>query len=184
MNELSLWYEYLSNESTIEQGDIFTDCLILVPGEEIYLSISKNIETTEGVDAKYINGIILSQSCDIENDKIDSLIICPIEPLSDLIKRDDFYKSKKGKIDLIQGKQPPYHLLDKIQLTNDQEAIFYIVNFRNIYTIPKSYINLKTTESPNRIRLNSPYKEHLSQSFARYFMRVGLPINISEKDLL
>lgn len=29
-----------------------------------------------------------------------------------------------------------------------------------------------------RLRLCPPYREHLSQAFARYFMRVGLPINI------
>lgn len=31
-----------------------------------------------------------------------------------------------------------------------------------------------------RLSLMSPYKEHLSQAFARFFMRVGLPIDISE----
>lgn len=29
------------------------------------------------------------------------------------------------------------------------------------------------------VTLNSPYKEHLSQAYARFFMRVGLPTNIS-----
>ncbi|MBD5492017.1 MAG: hypothetical protein HDR16_07880 [Lachnospiraceae bacterium] len=29
-----------------------------------------------------------------------------------------------------------------------------------------------------RLRLCPPYREHLSQAFARYFMRVGLPVNI------
>ena len=28
-----------------------------------------------------------------------------------------------------------------------------------------------------RLRLLPPYREHLSQSFARFFMRVGLPID-------
>jgi hypothetical protein len=29
-----------------------------------------------------------------------------------------------------------------------------------------------------RLRLLPPYREHLSQSFARFFMRVGLPVDI------
>jgi len=33
-------------------------------------------------------------------------------------------------------------------------------------------------ENGETLRLLSPYKEHLSQSFARFFMRVGLPIDI------
>jgi len=28
--------------------------------------------------------------------------------------------------------------------------------------------------------LNSPYLEHLSQNFARYFMRVGLPSDLPD----
>jgi len=33
-------------------------------------------------------------------------------------------------------------------------------------------------ELNERIRLLPPYREHLSQSFARYFMKVGLPQDI------
>jgi len=29
--------------------------------------------------------------------------------------------------------------------------------------------------------VNPPYREHLSQAFARFFMRVGLPIPIEKK---
>lgn len=31
---------------------------------------------------------------------------------------------------------------------------------------------------PSRNILMPPYREHLSQAFARYFMRVGLPIYV------
>jgi hypothetical protein len=33
-------------------------------------------------------------------------------------------------------------------------------------------------KAAKRLRLLPPYREHLSQSFARFFMRVGLPIDI------
>jgi hypothetical protein len=29
-----------------------------------------------------------------------------------------------------------------------------------------------------RLRLLPPYREHLSQAFARFFMRIGLPVHI------
>jgi hypothetical protein len=32
-------------------------------------------------------------------------------------------------------------------------------------------------------RLLPPYREHLSQSFARYFMRVGLPVDIPKDEI-
>src|SRR5262249_39772943 len=31
------------------------------------------------------------------------------------------------------------------------------------------------TDTAEELRLHSPYREHLAQAFARYFMRVGLP---------
>lgn len=36
------------------------------------------------------------------------------------------------------------------------------------------------TEKKQRLRLLPPYREHLSQAFARYFMQVGLPVNVSK----
>jgi hypothetical protein len=33
----------------------------------------------------------------------------------------------------------------------------------------------------NRLRLCPPYREHLAQAFARFFMRVGLPSDIPEE---
>ena len=36
---------------------------------------------------------------------------------------------------------------------------------------------LAASQGP-RLRLNPPYREHLAQAFARFFMRVGLPVDI------
>jgi hypothetical protein len=44
--------------------------------------------------------------------------------------------------------------------------------------IPGTEYDLVVTVPPDlgpRLRLRSPYREHLAQAFARYFMRVGLP---------
>ena len=35
-----------------------------------------------------------------------------------------------------------------------------------------------TSYMTQRLRLNPPYREHLSQAFARFCMRVGLPVDI------
>jgi hypothetical protein len=36
----------------------------------------------------------------------------------------------------------------------------------------------RAVRAGDRLRLLPPYREHLSQAFARYFMRVGLPQDI------
>ena len=57
-----------------------------------------------------------------------------------------------------------------------------IVDFREIYTIPRVVLeSLLVRRNSQRLRLNPPYREHLSQAFARFFMRVGLPQPIARE---
>ena len=53
-----------------------------------------------------------------------------------------------------------------------------IVDFRTVFSVPFDFLKHKILNTPTRLRLLSPYKEHLSQAFARFFMRVGLPVDI------
>ena len=71
--------------------------------------------------------------------------------------------------------------LDKIKLSDSRED-YYCVSFHHIFSVPKNYLKALISDK-ERYRLLSPYKEHLAQSFARYFMRVGLPSNISAEDI-
>jgi hypothetical protein len=54
-----------------------------------------------------------------------------------------------------------------------------VVDFREIFTLPRTFIeSLVSQRTKSRLRLLPPYREHLSQAFARFFMRVGLPVPI------
>jgi len=50
-----------------------------------------------------------------------------------------------------------------------------VVDFHRLFTLPKAFVSWFAASSGPRLRLRSPYREHLAQAFARYFMRVGLP---------
>ena len=54
----------------------------------------------------------------------------------------------------------------------------FVVNFREIFSLPIGYLQTHATSLGMRWRLSSPYLEHFSQAFARFFMRVGLPSDI------
>ena len=59
------------------------------------------------------------------------------------------------------------------------------MSFRHIYSVPfKMLTNLVKERGEDRLRLMPPYREHLSQSFGRFFMRVGLPEDIPKDDSL
>jgi hypothetical protein len=53
-----------------------------------------------------------------------------------------------------------------------------IVHFREIFSLPFVYLQRHAGSFETRLRLQSPYLEHFAQGFARFFMRVGLPLDI------
>jgi hypothetical protein len=54
------------------------------------------------------------------------------------------------------------------------------IDFREIYSLPSDYLTDHAISLGTRWRLMSPFLEHFSQAFARFFMRVGLPSTIPE----
>lgn len=177
------WYDIISEKCDITQGDIIKNCYIPLPNQSFYFSLLKGEQAVdEPIDVSSADVIILSQACDIKNDKIDSIVICPIWPLSSLTSTSEYYKSSNGKESLRQGKEPAYHLLDQY----DSELFtmpLSVVDFHRIYSLPKDFIENIANQNCPRLRLLPPYREHLSQAFARYFMRVGLPVDIPREKL-
>jgi len=175
------WYDEVPANSSIEQGDILERCNVIIPNERHYQALQENKEHEVPLDVIAINAIVLSQSCDIQNDKIDSIIVCPIWSLKNFIRQGDWFNSSKAREDLRQGKFPEYHLLQKFE-TDELPNDFYFVDFQRIYSVPKRFLEAIANSKPHK-RLLPPYREHLSQSFARYFMRVGLPVDILKDEI-
>ncbi|MBA7706708.1 hypothetical protein ES703_115565 [subsurface metagenome] len=71
--------------------------------------------TDDPVEIKKADIVILSQACDILNEKIDSIVVCPVWPLKHLVSADPYYRSSKARENLRQGKEPAYHLLNSYQ---------------------------------------------------------------------
>jgi len=164
-----LWYEVVSREDDLMQGDFIKDCPIVIPPSEI----------SDDVEVKIINYnvVIMSQSCDLAQRKLDLVLVCPFWPLNEFEKRSDFFKNKKGKEEIRRGNVPGYHLLNKCK-TDGFEIEYSVVDFRSVYSVPFDFIVELAQKRDKRLRLLSPYREHLSQAFARFFMRVGLPVDI------
>ena len=163
------WYEVVSWEDDLMQGDFIRDCPVVVPPSEI----------SEDVEVRIINYdvVIMSQSCDLVQRKLDLVLVCPIWPLSEFEKRSGFFKSKRGKEALRRGNVPGYHLLNKCELDGFKTE-YLVVDFRSVYSVPFDFLVELAKKREKRIRLLPPYREHLSQAFARFFMRVGLPVDI------
>jgi len=173
------WYETVNGDE-IRQGDILNSFPVFLPDitAEIIPTILAGEEPEAPVRTQLINAVIVTQSCDLANEKVDSVIVCPIWKIEDIKQKiTGNEKEKKKRLeDIRQGKEPSFHMLDS---STEPPADLSIVEFKRLYTTPKDVTISFAASSGDRLRLLPPYREHLSQAFARFFMRVGLPIDIA-----
>ena len=163
------WYAVVEDE-TLEQGDFFYNCPVIIP-------ISQGEAGQLDAEEVIYNVIVLSQSCDLESKKIDLVLVCPFYPIQEFRQRSDYFKSSAGLEALKRGNAPGYHLLNRVDIGGFvQEPV--VVDFRNVHSLPICFIVKLAKSTHQRLRLLPPYKEHLSQAFARFFMRVGLPVSV------
>lgn len=172
------WYELIENSTEITQGDILKKC----PVPKLQ-DVSK-IEEKDKLKAEieFVDGIILTQACDIANKKVDNIIMCSITSKTDFEELQISMGKSKNNIksniaSIIKGQQNAYHIINNYKSEEFTED-YYIINFKDIFSIPIELAESIAQKNGKRLRLCPPYREHLSQAFARYFMRVGLPINI------
>ena len=178
------WYETLANSDEIRQGDFIPECPILIPPSNLNFSQADGDEVDfhDTITVKTLNTVVVSQSCDLENNKVEIVLVCPIISLANffaaLPESDRTGKGRVKKLDnLKQGNLPPYHLLNRDSDFGIED--FQVVDFRNVYGVNYDFLKTYAVSIESRARLLPPYREHLSQAFARFFMRVGLPNDIT-----
>jgi hypothetical protein len=169
-----IWYKIANSKTPLTQGDIFLKCSVVVPSYKKDLS-----ETNNTLNAKIYeyDVIILSHSCDLINRKVDIVLVSPIFTLTKFCEKDASFNSPKTKERLRQGNYPPYHLLNKPTHKGFIDD-YIVVDFHRVLGIPLFFLQQFIKDQKRRLSLISPFREHLSQAFARYFMRVGLPSDI------
>ena len=118
----------------------------------------------------------MSQSCDLVKgqEKLADIVLCSVWNRSEITdpkmtKAETWEEARKGRL-------PNVHLIAPCTCIGFEREV-RMVDFREVHSLPVSYIRNRAMIS-RRIRLLPPYREHLSQSFARFFMRVGLPVAI------
>jgi len=126
-------------------------------------------------DIRVYDVVVMSQSCDLQHDKLHLVLVCPVWDLVLFGHENPYYGSRKAHEQLRRGQFPAYHLLNRSELEGHERG-YRVVDFRNVYGVPFDYLSVRTEEP--RLRLLPPYREHLAQAFARFFMRVGLPVDI------
>jgi len=170
------WYEHVEGQDLL-QGDFLDRCPILIPPKNFHVPLDTSEVSEINVGIKTYDVVIMSQSCDLVENKLELVLVCPHWSLEELGEAESFFKSEKAKEDLRRGNMPGYHMLAECNLEGNKRGIC-VVDFRAVYSLPFEFLQQFAGRSERRVRLLSPYREHLSQAFARFFMRVGLPVDI------
>lgn len=164
---MSFWCEV--NGRLLRQGDLMRGCLVPVFDPEFGTA-----NEAEEIPVAKADLIIVTQSCDLENAKIPLVALCRVESVSDFGEANLSNKEKERLEGIRKGRHEGLHLLaSPTNPGNNRDAL--IVDFRQIFSLPFDYLTNRAEELGDRWRLDSPYLEHFSQAFARFFMRVGLP---------
>ena len=168
------WFSLVEGDH-IAQGDILEGCPVFSPPKEL---AEHDLESNATIPFHCVSPdvIVMSQSCDLEKGReaVGEVLFCRVWTPADFrvgifSKANDWENARKGRM-------PRFHILPGCELPGNQREA-RVVDFRRVYSLPLDFVRTRAAAAP-RIRLMPPYREHLSQAFARFFMRVGLPSDI------
>jgi hypothetical protein len=169
---------------------VFDEKVVLPEGEQPFAAITGALDKAHGVQP--VRVIVMTQACDLEQREVRNAILCPIYHLKEY--QNEWDKDQKAK-----GQNPTpkawsaeaerikkgfvWNLTMLDGRTTDPPGITIapqVVDFHEVFSLPAEFLQaLIKCRNASRIRLCPPYREHLAQAFARFFMRVGLPVNIA-----
>lgn len=162
----SYWYEVVSGPK-LEQGDVLTDLVAPRAVQDESAPSGFRIRVGRG------NYIVLSQTCDLENEKLQEVLLADVREYQSATYANDRARSRAFRDALVQGSDWAYFLLPKFE--GSPNLPWSIVNFHYLFLVDVGACTRRAEEMGGRLRLVPPYKEHLAQSFGRYMMRIALP---------
>lgn len=160
-----LWYEVIENSTSLEQGDILENWVVNMPHPN-----------SGEVFEEYYTLIIMTQTCDIEDD-IPNLIFCPVWTQAQLAEAMPTFNKTATIANLKKGYMVGFYPINKCEHPSLQRP-WRIVQFQRIIELETNDVRNNPKLLNRRLRLLPPYRESLSQAFARFFMRVGLPVPV------
>lgn len=128
--------------------------------------------------------VIMTQSCDLENAKVEYVKLCPRISLSEYVGLKQHAGQSLKEIaralnDIRLGRKYRFHMLEQCNISDFYREI-QVVDLGTSYSVPYDGLKDLIKSGGSRIRLLSPYKEQLAQAFGYFYMRVALPNSIAE----
>jgi hypothetical protein len=191
-----VWYRAAGPEESLTQGDLVFDCPALTwrssALQSLGGSIAEDLLLGEHLIAEARDLVVMTQACDLEHTKVANVVLCPHYGLGEFQAAWEEDQRGKGQNptakawrrycdDICEGTIWNLNLLNA-QSGDGVELEHRVVDFHEVFTLPRPVLeSLLQARGRVRPQLLPPYREHLSQAFARFFMRVGLPTPVMKR---
>jgi hypothetical protein len=149
--------------------------------------VAAELSLGEHVLAEARDLVVMTQACDLEHAKVTSVVLCPHYGLEEFQGAWEEGQRNKGQNPTAKARRRYCEgIIWNLNLLNAQddggvELEHRIVDFHEVFTLPRPVLeSLLAARGVPRPQLLTPYREHLSQAFARFFMRVGLPTPVTK----
>ena len=179
---MSIWFES-GDDNQIRQGEVLLEFTVALPETG-----AAEIPEGEIVDAEAATyrGIVLTHSCDLERrlqddgqtlsePKVSSLVVAAMylpDQLENHPRLGNCFKSSTYLLHVREGNTRNLCMLGGFESV-DIAWEYAVVSFTELYQLPYESVAQLISEQGPRIRLRPPFREYLSQAFAKTFMEIG-----------
>jgi len=162
------WYE-ISQGPALMQGEILRNCPVLLQTIQPQWPMPPQAELE--VKIREYDLVVMTHSCDLANDKVQEVLLAKLVAWTDAVEQgvrqgNEFIKSAKFRRQLIDGTVPSLSLFHKRE--EEPKLPWSVVDFHRLFVLPKTFVTQFAGSTGPRLRLRSPYREHLAQHFAAH----------------
>ena len=179
-----LWY-VAAPGTPLEQGDLLSDVpVVLPPDDATLIDVAEGERKDAALPVDRFDLLVLTQTCDLVTKGYGTVLCCQRTGLAAFLSQQQEMNRRELVRFLEQlrlNRRIGFYLLPPWP---DQGIDDYqVVDFRNTISLPKGYVQYVAARPLPRLRLKSPYREHLAQAFAFTYMRVALDADVKKEEL-
>jgi len=151
----------------LAQVDILDACPLVFWADE-----TRSVAEGEKPQSVQARAIILTQACDLANDKAARAIVAVVHDAAHLVQtgrvKEKFIRDNVRKGQVCGWCFLPAH-------TSCPGLPESLVDLRDLHTVPLALLKGLRDQGKLVCRLITPYREHLAQHFSVTYSRIGLP---------
>ena len=159
-------YSHPNINEPLDQGDLLDDCPVAsITANEV----GRVAQSKFAIDLHRV--LAMTQTCDLAMAKTRSIVVASVFDAQAMID-EGLVKAADVKGPIRAGRSFGVYFLPA-----DSEASLgeMIVDLRRLHTVGPEFLDALRLAGKRRLRLLTPYREHLAKHFADTYSRIGLP---------